>query len=284
MYSPTVSFSKSKVDDQPFSETDKSQTDVSRLQDEISFLEKKLEGLKNVETSTPRPRPSPGLTNYMDRTPLMQRETYDINVDKDKLFKYTPMAEPWGTPRVGNKERVESKMGIQSRTVDGTAFNDEFVTHRRRDRPRSYALDDDVYQHELKRTPGVKVKPATYDGTGSWIDYEAHFKACAEINEWSERQKGMYLAVSLRGQAQGVFGNLPSQTNDYGELSKALRERFSPPNQTELYRVQLRDRRQKASESLSELGQAIRRLANQAYPTAPADVRELLLKSNLLIL
>ena len=92
------------------------------------------------------------------------------------------------------------------------------------------------------------------------ISNKAHFDACAEINGWSEKEKGLYLAVSLRGQAQGVFGNLSTKTNNYTELSRALQERFAPPNQTELYRVQLRERRQKATETLSELGKDIRRL------------------------
>ena len=56
---------------------------------------------------------------------------------------------------------------------------------------------------------------------------------------------------------------------------KALEDRFAPPNQTELYKVQLRERRQKASESLSELGQDIRRLTNLAYPTATTELREI---------
>ena len=46
----------------------------------------------------------------------------------------------------------------------------------------------------------------------------------------------------------------------------------------ELYRIQLRERQQEASESLPELGQHIRRLTNLAYPTVPADVRETLAK------
>lgn len=88
----------------------------------------------------------------------------------------------------------------------------------------------------------------------------------------------MYLSVSLRGQAQGVFSNLSSKTTDYNELVKALEERFAPPNQTELYRVQLRDRRQRAHETMAELGQDIRRLTNLAYPSVPGDVRETLAK------
>jgi hypothetical protein len=28
------------------------------------------------------------------------------------------------------------------------------------------------------------------------------------INQWSENEKGLYLAVALRGQAQGILGDL----------------------------------------------------------------------------
>ena len=34
----------------------------------------------------------------------------------------------------------------------------------------------------VKKTTGVKIKPATYDGTSSWVDYKAHFDVCAELN------------------------------------------------------------------------------------------------------
>jgi hypothetical protein len=44
--------------------------------------------------------------------------------------------------------------------------------------------------------------------------------------------------VALRGQAQGILGDLPiDKQQDYKSLVKALEERFAPPNQTELYRV-----------------------------------------------
>ena len=93
------------------------------------------------------------------------------------------------------------------------------------------------------------------------------------------KRKRVYLAVSLRGQAQGVMSNLPLELRqNYKELVKSLEERFPPSNQTELYRTQLRKRREKAIETLPELGQDVRRLANHAYPTAPNEVRETLAK------
>lgn len=93
--------------------------------------------------------------------------------------------------------------------------------------------------------------------------------------------KGLFLAVSLRGHAQSVLGDLPSDNGQhYSTLVRSLEERFSPPNQTDFYRVQLKERREKASESLSELGQAIRRLTNLAYASAPGEVRETLAKDS----
>jgi hypothetical protein len=45
----------------------------------------------------------------------------------------------------------------------------------------------------------------------------------------SENEKGLYLAVALRGQAQGILVDLPiDKQQDYKSLVKALEERFAP--------------------------------------------------------
>lgn len=53
------------------------------------------------------------------------------------------------------------------------------------------------------------VKADKFDGSSSWVDFRSHFEICAALNKWSISDMGMHLAVSLRGQAQGVLGNLP---------------------------------------------------------------------------
>lgn len=61
-----------------------------------------------------------------------------------------------------------------------------------------------------RRTSGrLNAVDAIFDDTGSWLDYLSHFDACAMLDNLKEREKGLYLAVSLRGPAQGVLGNLP---------------------------------------------------------------------------
>ncbi|VDI76919.1 Hypothetical predicted protein [Mytilus galloprovincialis] len=125
-----------------------------------------------------------------------------------------------------------------------------------------------VNNQEKVRTAGKntrkEIKLANYDGFGEWVDFKSHFEACAIINIWDEYEQGLYLAAALRGQAQSVFGDLPSDKKMNYDLVKSLEERFAPPNQTELYRVQLKETRQLASQTLLELGQTIRRLFNRA--------------------
>ena len=136
---------------------------------------------------------------------------------------------------------------------------------------RSNAGDQDVARSKLC------MKPATYDGTGLWNDYLSHFESVSLLNHWTETEKGLYLAASLRCQALGILGNQPrDDRQNYTRLVQSLQDRFAPSNQTELYRSQLRERRQKASESLPEMGQDVRRLTNLAYPTASSDLKEIL--------
>ncbi|CAG2207440.1 unnamed protein product [Mytilus edulis] len=95
------------------------------------------------------------------------------------------------------------------------------------------------------------IKVATYDGSGDWNDYRSHFEACSSINGW-DNLEGLYLAASLRGQAQGVLGDLSDdKKSHFDQLVRSLEERFAPPNQSELYRVQLKERKQRASEAPS---------------------------------
>ncbi|MCG8032936.1 MAG: DDE-type integrase/transposase/recombinase, partial [Candidatus Thiodiazotropha taylori] len=126
---------------------------------------------------------------------------------------------------------------------------------------------------ETVRTSKNFTKPATFDGTTSWIDYRSHFDMCAELNNWTKQQKGLYLGVSLRGLAQGVLGNLPVENQkDFEALSNALSERFSPESQTELYRAQLKEREWKHGENVAEFGQRILRLTTLAYPRAEPNL------------
>ena len=258
--------------------------EVSRLQTELSQVERQLNNLELEMAELMKTESSIGSPRHKERRP------------GQRLLPQIPKGRRGDTGLMPSElvSNVNNGTYVQSNSQDQIGSLQNYIQQPVNPQPLSStpkadaALIPDITpikpnnektdKNELKRPLGVKIKPATFDGSGNWLDYKAHFEVCAQLNGWSNEEKGMYLAVSLRGQAQGVFGNITNKSHEYSELVKALEERFAPPNQTELYRVQLRKRRQKASETLSELGQDIRRLTNLAYPTAPSDLRETLAK------
>lgn len=163
----------------------------------------------------------------------MQNEICDLKM-RMAAVNIPMVAHTMGTnpfPVQVKKEPLEETSPCRTPLVERNSAKEEQLFNFFESQPASKQSD---YK------PSTKVKAATFDGTSSWLDYKAHFETCAEINNWSYGDKGLYLAVALRGQAQGVMGNLSTKSKDYDALVQALEERFAPPNQTELYRVQLR--------------------------------------------
>ena len=194
----------------------------------------------------------------------------DNNRERDMLALMEKLSEIQ-LEMTTNRDSTKSKTGL----VDSPKF-DPNLSIKKEPLEESFSCQNNNESTE-KRTEtaepnkksSFKTKPATYDGSTSWIDYRSHFDMCAELNNWTIQQKGLYLGVSLRGLAQGVLGNLPlEKQKDFEELSKALSERFSPESQTELYRAQLKEREWKHGENVAEFGQRILRLTTLAYPKA----------------
>lgn len=61
---------------------------------------------------------------------------------------------------------------------------------------------------DAARSGKPRIVSRTFNGTGSWRDYESHFDVCLQINAWRIAETGLNLAVSLHGTAQDVLGNL----------------------------------------------------------------------------
>lgn len=246
--------------------------ELTALHEEIRELETSIRQQGNVMHSTPRPREMEIHDNY-DSGIASGRPSSII--PRSPLADHFPDVRPGrqiddSRPKVRFNEEIDTRVEAM-RNGMGPGVNAGNVTERRYRRPTVQGKEP-----ETRRFNRREVKAATYDGSGSWLDYKTHFNTVGKLNEWTDEEKGLFLAASLRGQAQAVLGNLPGDNTDYYYLVQALEERFAPPNQTELYRVQLRERRKRATETIPELGQAVRRLANLAYPKAPSEVRETL--------
>ncbi|CAC5379627.1 unnamed protein product [Mytilus coruscus] len=217
--------------------------------DEMDELMSKMNVTENPSQSTPR-LPSHRLSydlmeesGYASGRPSTESELIDCDIRKlkeqfEQLESFKEPTEDRLYPKLLDDNKDYVPSGVTVRSKRSTDT-------KRNNEPIMKTDNKNLRQNH---STSVRVKPATYE-------------------------------VAFRGQAQGIFGDLPiDKQQNYKALVNALEQSFAPPNQTELYRVQLTERRQKASESLPELGQSIRRLINQAYPTVPEDVRDTLAK------
>ncbi|CAG2193218.1 unnamed protein product [Mytilus edulis] len=261
------------------------QQHISTLEEDVKQKIEKLRQTQNPKFLTPQhSTPKEQHRNLTDSGIAETRRTDLGDVTERTVQTQLQRADDAPTlfgPYVSEHEQgARSKQGHYKTTSTSSGGSVEISPILR---PSQRNAKQAVNNQEKVRTPGKntrrEIKLANYDGSGEWVDFKSHFEACAIINNWDEYEQGLYLAAALRGHAQSVFSDLPTDKKmNYETLVKSLEERFAPPNQNELYRVQLKERRQRASETLPELGQTIRRLVNRAYPLAPTEVKETLSK------
>jgi len=71
-------------------------------------------------------------------------------------------------------------------------------------RPHSYS-DESSSENTEVSTKLHRIKPKTFDGTGSFESFWAHFENCSEYNRWKEKDKLAHLKSSLVGEAAQVL-------------------------------------------------------------------------------
>ena len=200
------------------------------------------------------------LTSY-----LLDRKTITDNSLSKEQSKLADLEVTTKKKPTSKTVSFKSDEAVHEDLVGSKELGSKIVTLK----PNDISSEKKAECAELGKKGKNFMKPATFDGSSSWIDYKSHFDMCAELNGWTHDQKGLYLGVSLRGLAQGVLVNLPTKDQkDFETLCNTLGERFSPESQTELYRAQLKEREWKHGENLGEFSQRILRLTTLAYPRA----------------
>ncbi|KAJ8912803.1 hypothetical protein NQ315_014386 [Exocentrus adspersus] len=131
-----------------------------------------------------------------------------------------------------------------------------------------------VIKTEGTVTTPSKVKVPAYDGKVSWNTYLRQFEAV--VSNWREEDKATSLIAARRGEALEVLRTIPVASLNYAVLTSALERRYGDAHLQHVYQAQLRSRRQRFEETLQQCEADISRMVNLAYPTAPAEVIELL--------
>jgi predicted aspartyl protease len=119
------------------------------------------------------------------------------------------------------------------------------------------------------------MRPMKFDGTGSFETFIAHFRNCSEHNKWTKSEQLSWLKCSLIKNAGQVLWDLnPESTNTFQKLVDVLANRFGGVKQTDKHRMELKYRKRKPNEALTDLHQDISRLMALAHPQLPSSSRD----------
>ena len=121
------------------------------------------------------------------------------------------------------------------------------------------------------------MKPQTYNGDEDWESYLNHFELCAKLGRWSYQDRVLYLAASLRGNAQVYYMTLmPAERLSHHTLVVKLGLRFSNARQQPMWISRLEARVRRQNESIAELGDDLRRMSQRAYSSLNNEAKEML--------
>ena len=121
------------------------------------------------------------------------------------------------------------------------------------------------------------MKPQTYNGDEDWESYLNHFELCSKLGRWSYQDRVLYLAASLRGNAQVYYMTLmPAERSSYHTLVVKLGLRFSNARQQPMWISRLEARVRRQNESIAELGDDLRRMSQHAYSSLNSEAKEML--------
>jgi hypothetical protein len=118
------------------------------------------------------------------------------------------------------------------------------------------------------------IKLQEYNGDSDLEAFLAHFQMAAKYNGYDQEAKAAHLMAQLRGKAQTclwAFGE--SLDWSYDQIVQVLNDRFGVDRVRSKFQEELRCRRRKKGESISELLTDIHRLVSRAYGTTQAATK-----------
>ena len=203
--------------------------------------------------------------NYDRQYPMRSYTDASYTTDPNSFSSiYQPTGQQTFTPSV-----VSSSAGFQQSYPATANFQI----------PQRWSYPQTTPYNSHSRTPRLvrrEKEPDKFDGKSVELqDYLVHFEQVAAWNNWGFDEKGLQLSMCLKGAAQKLLTDLPSEAvRDYNLLRQALESRFNPSEKGFAYRCEFRSRLRKKNETPSEYGYALKRLADLAFPKIHNDGRE----------
>ena len=109
-------------------------------------------------------------------------------------------------------------------------------------------------------------------------------RTVAGVNGWKDEDRAHFLVASLDGEARGSLTTLRRQgtLGNYEAIISALTQDFGNQSRAPVYRAELKSRRRKDGETITELARSFRKLAGLAYPELTYKLQETLAMENFL--
>ena len=125
--------------------------------------------------------------------------------------------------------------------------------------------------------------PEPYDGTTDFNIWLRQFNVCVTANRWDETKKLQILPTRLRGKAFFAYSSIPDVDSlNFEEVINALRKIIEPPELQGVLRLEFRNRKKRADETLDDFYQELSIMARQAYPGMPREAQDELIKDQFL--
>ncbi|KAH3700620.1 hypothetical protein DPMN_075597 [Dreissena polymorpha] len=132
-------------------------------------------------------------------------------------------------------------------------------------------------QHVKRRRQAPHVKPDSFTGEEDWDQYISYFEDCAELAQWSEKEKLLYLSTSLKQQARVHYSSLPShEKRSYKVLTAQLEQRFGRKRQSTRWLSKIQNRTRGKTETVAAFDDEIRLYAQKAFVSLGPEAQEML--------
>jgi len=106
------------------------------------------------------------------------------------------------------------------------------------------------------------------------LNFLAKFNVAARYNAWTDDDKAAFLTTALIGQAANLLFQYEGAT--YDEIIGKLRGYFGSAYQLKKYRLELKSRKKKTTETYHELALDVERITTMAYPDINSAQRDVL--------
>lgn len=114
----------------------------------------------------------------------------------------------------------------------------------------------------------------TYSGEGNWSQWIYHFESVAEVHEWDDAKKILWLKVRLTGRAQMAYQHLSDTVRgSYADSKTTLKKRFEPASQIERYWAEFENRSKRKTEGWGDYAEDLRSLVEKVYPDLQEEAR-----------